>query len=295
MAEEGEFWVEIKESAIEENTYLRRFLEWPDGEADQEISYSSEEAAKLDVHRINLIGDGKIRLQPGEHYEGKHDAILVSTGESTGGYGRTTRNATSGWQYKRKQAIERDNFQCQKCGIHGGPDGSVELHVNHVVPKSEGGSDDLSNLQTLCRECHMHLHEFPTSRESASIDVLIEKIDSLSRNTPIPAFTHSGLYSWLTNEVDLAVDHDALREAMSTLVRFGRFSKMELDSMLQYNIPGDVTEYRGRGQIEVFYVESAIDKSKLKIYDSEVEYDGDSVDYENPPENQEYQSGLEDF
>lgn len=29
-----------------------------------------------------------------------------------------------------------------------------EAHVDHVVPKSAGGSDLMDNLRTLCRSCH---------------------------------------------------------------------------------------------------------------------------------------------
>jgi ribosomal protein L40E len=42
----------------------------------------------------------------------------------------------------------RDGHTCRKCG-------SVEaLTVDHVVPASVGGSDDLFNLTTLCRRCN---------------------------------------------------------------------------------------------------------------------------------------------
>jgi 5-methylcytosine-specific restriction protein A len=27
-------------------------------------------------------------------------------------------------------------------------------HVDHIVPKAHGGTDDSGNLQTLCRSCH---------------------------------------------------------------------------------------------------------------------------------------------
>ena len=41
---------------------------------------------------------------------------------------------------------------CQECLRHGrfvtGND------VDHIVPKALGGSDDMDNLQTLCRACH---------------------------------------------------------------------------------------------------------------------------------------------
>jgi hypothetical protein len=41
----------------------------------------------------------------------------------------------------------RDDYTCQKCGLHG-------WHVHHKVPKGMGGSDDPSNLETLCEKCH---------------------------------------------------------------------------------------------------------------------------------------------
>jgi len=63
-------------------------------------------------------GMGGIGLRSGEDYAGKDEATLVSTGESSGGYGRTTRNATSGWQHRRKQATERDSFRGRRCSVH---------------------------------------------------------------------------------------------------------------------------------------------------------------------------------
>jgi 5-methylcytosine-specific restriction endonuclease McrA len=45
----------------------------------------------------------------------------------------------------------RDNYQCQMCGavVHG-----KLAHVDHIVPKSKGGSDEVSNLRCLCVSCH---------------------------------------------------------------------------------------------------------------------------------------------
>jgi 5-methylcytosine-specific restriction endonuclease McrA len=30
----------------------------------------------------------------------------------------------------------------------------MELDVDHIVPRSRGGTDNIENLQTLCRNCH---------------------------------------------------------------------------------------------------------------------------------------------
>lgn len=43
---------------------------------------------------------------------------------------------------------ERDNFTCQECRSRR------YLVVDHIVPRVLGGSDDPSNLQTLCRKCN---------------------------------------------------------------------------------------------------------------------------------------------
>jgi len=60
----------------------------------------------------------------------------------------------------------KDRYRCRNCGRTGGDKGEVELHTHHIVPRKDGGSDRLSNLVTLCRDCHKaaHLngHEAPT-------------------------------------------------------------------------------------------------------------------------------------
>lgn len=51
----------------------------------------------------------------------------------------------------RFQILERDSFTCRFCGKRA-PE--TELEVDHVVPRSKGGSDDTSNLVTACRDCN---------------------------------------------------------------------------------------------------------------------------------------------
>lgn len=57
------------------------------------------------------------------------------------------------WIALAKKIRERDNFTCQQCGRYG-PNGGGELHVHHIIPRGRGGSNDPSNLVTLCSDCH---------------------------------------------------------------------------------------------------------------------------------------------
>ena len=41
-----------------------------------------------------------------------------------------------------------DNYQCIDCGS------VIDLIIDHIQPVSSGGSNDPSNLQTLCRSCN---------------------------------------------------------------------------------------------------------------------------------------------
>jgi hypothetical protein len=51
----------------------------------------------------------------------------------------------------RHEIFRRDNHTCQSCGAKA-PD--VKLEPDHVIPVTLGGSDDPSNLQTLCEGCN---------------------------------------------------------------------------------------------------------------------------------------------
>ncbi len=51
----------------------------------------------------------------------------------------------------RVSVLNRDNYKCVFCGRSSK---KVELEVDHIVPFSKGGSNDISNLQTLCFDCN---------------------------------------------------------------------------------------------------------------------------------------------
>lgn len=54
-------------------------------------------------------------------------------------------------QVVRKYVFQRDNYQCKACGQ---TQLETELNIDHIIPLARGGSNDISNLQTLCRTCN---------------------------------------------------------------------------------------------------------------------------------------------
>lgn len=46
---------------------------------------------------------------------------------------------------------EQDIILCEECG-------AVAVDIHHIVKRSQGGSDDVSNLKALCRRCHNLKH-----------------------------------------------------------------------------------------------------------------------------------------
>lgn len=57
---------------------------------------------------------------------------------------------TAAWRRTRLAVIARDMGICQLCGllVTGSPD------IDHIVEKSKGGDDSMSNLRTTCHSCH---------------------------------------------------------------------------------------------------------------------------------------------
>jgi len=63
-------------------------------------------------------------------------------------YMRKLHEALGDWEEEREKALERDRFRCQFCEV------KENLHVHHIKPIRENGSNYIGNLITLCRGCH---------------------------------------------------------------------------------------------------------------------------------------------
>jgi len=96
------------------------------------------------------------------------------TGEDHWSYNGGLDEYGPGWQAKRRDVRERDGHSCLRCGMtesaHQEKWGQ-QLHVHHIIPRREFLDSDgelqhnkanaLSNLITLCRQCHELLEGVP--------------------------------------------------------------------------------------------------------------------------------------
>lgn len=51
----------------------------------------------------------------------------------------------------RHEVFKRDKYKCKECGA---TKEETSLEIDHILPVSRGGTDELDNLQTLCKECN---------------------------------------------------------------------------------------------------------------------------------------------
>ena len=70
----------------------------------------------------------------------------------------------------RFEVFKRDGFCCGYCGR---TPPNVTLEVDHIVPKRDGGTDDLENLITSCFDCNR-------GKASRSLDFVPESVSQIA-------------------------------------------------------------------------------------------------------------------
>jgi ATP adenylyltransferase len=92
-----------------------------------------------DKQREQLIGLCKEKL----------DDFIEQRGDSIFSHRRKSPGYISGT--KRYEIMKQAKFRCELCGISAE---EKALEVDHIVPRSKGGSDEMDNLQSLCYSCN---------------------------------------------------------------------------------------------------------------------------------------------
>ena len=76
----------------------------------------------------------------------------------------------------RARVLERNGYTCQMCGVAAGdvhPHNGrrTTLHMGHILDKSKGGSDNITNLRALCSVCNEGAQNI-TPMPPKSVDLL---------------------------------------------------------------------------------------------------------------------------
>jgi 5-methylcytosine-specific restriction enzyme A len=74
---------------------------------------------------------------------------------------RHERGYGSAWVKTRARILSRDRHLCQACLATSKP--TLATEVDHITPKTKGGTDEDGNLQAICHDCHAA----KTEREAA--------------------------------------------------------------------------------------------------------------------------------
>ena len=84
---------------------------------------------------------------------GKFDTQLMEKPWLQEHKGAYQKGVNYGYATAREHALVRDKYTCQCCGKK-----NCRVEVHHIKFRSDGGSDTLENLITLCEDCHKAIH-----------------------------------------------------------------------------------------------------------------------------------------
>jgi len=96
--------------------------------------------------------EGEYAGNENEQQEDKETQVVISDNLVQRLKKRTPRNINLKLRFK---VLQRDHFKCCSCGASPAKNHGIELHIDHIVPWSNGGETEIGNLQTLCSRCNL--------------------------------------------------------------------------------------------------------------------------------------------
>jgi hypothetical protein len=100
----------------------------------------------------------------------------------------------------RNDILERNGFTCQLCGAGPGdidpfnPNRKVRLHIDHIKPISQGGTDDRDNLRVLCSACNQGRSNIQTPSDTA--------LNILARIRKLPSNEQQEIFNFLKRKFE---------------------------------------------------------------------------------------------
>jgi len=128
-------------------------------------------------------------------------------------------------KHKRRQILSKTGGHCAYCGDDLTYWKDIAWHVEHMIPKSRGGSNKLSNLVASCHQCNFSKHtktpaEFKKYLKQRLFDALLDLAplaNSIYTSVVVPTGTpdpdppeNPGIELAIWNLVDIAKDSNIL-------------------------------------------------------------------------------------
>lgn len=157
----------------------------------------------------------------------------------------------------RFEIFRRDNFTCQYCGRRT-PE--VVLELDHIIPKSKGGKDEMQNYITACFDCNRgkgaRVLSTPVFRDDLKNDVenLKEKNKQLKE------------YYRLIAEIE---EYEAIN-----VQEILRYFTQQIGGKWSINERSHVTIKYFLRKLSISEIKYAIDRTLLKFHDTDLDEEG---------------------
>ena len=164
--------LEIMESFLDNNSQ--------NASPREDHSSCSRPPAQIHIHHCPECESSTIQTSKGELEIGKTDFeryqcdCQTSTPEG--------RNTTSIPPATRRKVLAKARHQCQTPGCNN----TKFLEIHHFTPRSQGGSNEMSNLGAFCSACHQRIHAHDLNLMVKSPPAIYRWDDSVGRfNAPV--------------------------------------------------------------------------------------------------------------
>ncbi len=117
-----------------------------------ENSTNSRPPAQIHIHHCPECESSTVQTSKGELEIGKAEFERYQGDCQISTHGG--RNTTSIPPATRRKVLAMARHKCQTPGCNH----ARFLEIHHIVPRSKGGSNELSNLRVCCSACHARIH-----------------------------------------------------------------------------------------------------------------------------------------
>lgn len=157
----------------------------------------------------------------------------------------------------RFEVFKRDSFTCQYCG-KSAPD--VVLEVDHIIPVSKGGDNDISNLITSCFDCNRGKSSKKLT-DKQSIKLQKEELNKLNKRREqlqMMAEWRKELLKTEEKEIDILLE--ILNENLTTPFDFTEYGRKHMKKLIKKYGLKEIIECSGIAYEQYEDRETALDK-----------------------------------